>query len=50
VEPHSGDPELYLMDHSAGLYLMAPDGSFITKFAYGLSAEQLVRELTDILP
>ena len=50
VASESGDPALYLMDHTASLYLMAPDGSFITKFAYGLSAEQLARELTDILP
>ncbi len=44
------DPELYLMDHSASLYLLAPDGSFITKFVYGLSPEQLVLELKKILP
>ncbi|MEN8177468.1 MAG: SCO family protein [Pseudomonadota bacterium] len=49
VEAEGDDPELYLMDHSASLYLLAPDGSFITKFAYGLSAEQLVLELKKII-
>jgi cytochrome oxidase Cu insertion factor (SCO1/SenC/PrrC family) len=44
------DPQLYLMDHSASLYLMAPDGRFLRKFVYGISAEQLARELVEILP
>jgi protein SCO1/2 len=50
VEGVNADPELYLMDHSAGLYLMAPDGRFLRKFLYGISAEQLARELTTALP
>ncbi len=49
VKAEGDDPELYLMDHSASLYLLAPDGSFISKFAYGLSAEQLAQELVKIL-
>lgn len=43
------DPALYNMDHTASLYLMAPDGSFITKFAHGISAETLADELTGII-
>jgi len=50
VEEVGADPALYLMDHSASLYLMAPDGRFLRKFVYGISAEQLARELTDLLP
>lgn len=46
----SADPQLYLVDHSASLYLMAPDGSFLRKFVYGISAEQLAQELAEILP
>jgi protein SCO1/2 len=50
VEEANGDPQLYLVDHSASLYLMAPDGRFLRKFVYGIPAEQLARELTDLLP
>ncbi len=50
VEAEGDDPALYLMDHSASLYLVAPNGDFITKFVYGLSAEQLVQELKKIIP
>ena len=39
------DPLLYNMDHTASLYLMAPDGSFITKFAHGISPDVLADEL-----
>ncbi len=50
VESDSGDPEYYTMDHTASLYLMAPDGEFITKFAYGISPQQLLDGLNDYLP
>lgn len=43
------DPGLYAMDHTASLYLMAPDGSFVTKFAHGISADTLVKELDAII-
>ncbi len=39
------DPDMYIMDHTASAYLMAPDGSFITKFAYGISPKQLVEKI-----
>ncbi len=39
------DPLLYTMDHTASLYLMAPDGRFITKFAHGISPDVLADEL-----
>ncbi len=41
------DPNLYAMDHSASLFLMAPDGRFVTKFAYGISAETLADKLRE---
>ena len=50
VEADSGDPGLYLMDHSASLYLLGPDGQFITKFMYGVTPEDLAGELAEILP
>ena len=39
------EPDMYIMDHTASAYLMAPDGSFITKFAYGISPQQLVEKI-----
>jgi len=50
VAADSGDPGLYLMDHSASLYLLDPDGRFITKFMYGITADALAGELAKILP
>ncbi len=44
------DPSLYLMDHTASLYLLDPEGRFITKFAHGISPEDLARELSSHLP
>jgi protein SCO1/2 len=47
VDPEN--PELYAMDHSASLFLMAPDGRFVTKFAYGISAETLADKLREYI-
>ncbi len=43
------NPDLYAVDHTASLYLMAPDGSFITKFAHGITADSLIAELAAII-
>ncbi|MCK4676217.1 MAG: SCO family protein, partial [Gammaproteobacteria bacterium] len=43
------DPLFYTMDHTASLYLMAPDGRFITKFAHGISPDVLADELAAII-
>lgn len=50
VIEEGGDPDLYIMDHSASVYLMAPNGEFITKFAHGISAQQMVEGLNGYLP
>ncbi|MCW8944957.1 MAG: SCO family protein [Sedimenticola sp.] len=44
------DPDMYIMDHSASVFLMAPNGEFITKFAHGISAKQMVESLKSYLP
>jgi protein SCO1/2 len=44
-----GDPRLYAVDHSAGLYLVAPDGSLIRKFAYGKPAAEIAAEMNQLL-
>jgi cytochrome oxidase Cu insertion factor (SCO1/SenC/PrrC family)/ABC-type Zn2+ transport system substrate-binding protein/surface adhesin len=38
-------PGQYLMDHSASVYLMAPDGRFLAKFAHGIPPERMAEEL-----
>ncbi len=45
VPDAAGDPNKYLIDHSASLYLMAPDGRYITQFAHGITPDQLAEEL-----
>ncbi len=42
-------PEKYLIDHTASLYLMGPDGRFITKFAHGITPGQLVKKLEEYM-
>ena len=39
----------YFMDHTAGLYLMDPRGQFITKFAHGITPNQLAEELNQYI-
>ncbi len=39
----------YAVDHSASLFLMAPDGRFVTKFSSGISATALAENLTRIV-
>ena len=43
-------PELYLMDHSPSVFLIAPDGTFVTKFAYGIDAGQMLAKLRAYVP
>ncbi|MCP4494455.1 MAG: zinc ABC transporter solute-binding protein [Gammaproteobacteria bacterium] len=45
----SSNPELYAMDHTSSLFLMAPDGSFVTRFAYGINADDLAKQLLGIM-
>jgi len=39
------DPKQYWMDHTASLYLLAPDGRFLTKFAYGISPKDILEKM-----
>ncbi len=43
------DPELYLMDHTASVYLIGPDGKFITKFAHGITPQAMAQRLREYL-
>jgi len=39
----------YLVDHSSITYVMGPDGSFLTHFAYGTTPEDMAKALEDLL-
>lgn len=46
VEPAAGTPDnFYFMDHANLIYLMGPDGTFVTHFSYGVDAEEMTRRL-----
>ncbi|RCX32218.1 metal ABC transporter solute-binding protein, Zn/Mn family [Thioalbus denitrificans] len=47
--PEGAPPDRYSMDHTASLYLLDPDGVFITKFAHGITAQQLAAELDQLI-
>lgn len=36
---------VYTMDHSAGLYLLGPDGTLLRKFGYGASVAEMVERI-----
>lgn len=40
VEP-GGKPGEYAMDHTAGLFLLGPDGGYIRKFAYSMAPSEI---------
>jgi protein SCO1 len=42
-------PGDYSVDHSALVYLMDPEGRYVTHFSYGLSAEQMAEKLGKLL-
>jgi protein SCO1 len=39
----------YTVDHSALVYLMDPEGRYVTHFSYGLSADQMAEKLGKLL-
>ena len=39
----------YSVDHSALVYLMDPEGQYVTHFSYGLSADQMAEKLEKLL-
>jgi protein SCO1/2 len=43
------DDDAYAMDHTSSFFFMAPDGRFITKFAYGITPEQLAEKLNEYI-
>lgn len=48
-ESAPADPAAYLMDHTAIVYLMGPDGGFLTHFSPGTTAEAMAQGVRDRL-
>lgn len=42
-------PEHYVIDHTAGMYLLGPDGRFLARFAYAMPVAELSRRIGDYL-
>jgi protein SCO1/2 len=39
----------YTVDHSAGMYLLGPDGRFLAKFAYSTPPEQIAERILRLM-
>ena len=48
VEEDTPDPDYYLMDHTASLYILDPEGRFLTKFAHGIEPQVLANQLLEL--
>lgn len=48
VPNKDGDPNAYLMDHSAITYLMGPDGAFISHFPHDVTPEKMAAKLAEL--
>ena len=49
AKAESGNTEDYLVDHSAALYLMGPDGQYLANFRFNASVQELAAGLRDHL-
>ena len=49
VSEPGADPHNYAVDHSAGMYLLAPGGQFITRFAYAAPVADVVARIKEEL-
>jgi protein SCO1/2 len=43
-EPGAG-PNVYTMDHSAGMFLLGPDGTLVAKFGYGAPVAEITERI-----
>lgn len=48
--PHpDGDPNLYAIDHSAGMYIIGPNSEFLAKLAHGLPPEETAKRISELM-
>ena len=45
ILPAGADPTFYTVDHTAGMFLLAPDGQLVARFAYATPVAQLVERI-----
>lgn len=49
VQEPGAPPDAYHVDHTAGMFLLGPDGSYIRRFAYETPAEEIAERLAALL-
>jgi protein SCO1/2 len=49
VNEPGAPPDRYHVDHSAGMYLLGPDGSYIRKFGYSTPAAEIAERIDALL-
>lgn len=49
VQEAGAPADRYAMDHTAGMYLLGPDGRFLAKFPYAMPVQELTRRIGDYL-
>jgi len=47
--PKNWDKGEYLIDHTASIFLMAPNGQFLVKFAHGMDPKDMAKRIKEIL-
>ena len=46
VQEPGADPNVYTMDHTAGMFLLGPDGQLLKKFAYRTPAQDITTQIS----
>lgn len=49
VPEESGDEDAYMMDHSSIVFLMGPDGRYLTHFGHETSAQEMATRVASVL-
>lgn len=47
--PDNANPDVYIVNHTAGTYLIAPGGQFLKKFAYGTTSVEMAAGIAHFL-
>lgn len=45
VQEPGANPDVYTMDHTAGMFLLSPDGTLVARFGYGLPVAQVTERI-----
>lgn len=45
VQEPGANPDVYTMDHTAGMFLLGPDGTLVARFGYGLPVAQVTERI-----